>query len=179
MGYWISITGNRVAAISSANADKLIYAGLFTPHAQHTAAAGASAFPLVTARLSAAGDAAGSISAASSVTALLPRVPKATALTASGWGFIPTLKAYGPYDLCPPLPTGVLLVQAKVLTFPVAVGVSPTYVAGAGGGFLGTLDGVAMTGSVGTARGDTVTIGPDTWVLGTSSGTTSILFKAV
>lgn len=50
-GYWISISGDRIAAITSVNPTDVAYAGFIAPSAAHVASAGSALYPLWAANL--------------------------------------------------------------------------------------------------------------------------------
>ena len=188
-GYWISVTGDRVIALSSVEADRFVYAGTYTPSPMYAAQAGAALYPLIVVRPAYNGIGNGS-AALSGNTISFTRISPATSLAGSGWG---DLGGYRPfwsgasagYPVFPGVPSDATTLTGGRYASPIRIDAHNSWAApAAGGGWIGTLIDVAhMRTAASVVRGDTVTIGADTWVLtsngGGSSDAASVLFKAV
>lgn len=177
-GYWISITPNRIAALSSVAANDVIYSGFYNPHPLHIAAAGMSIlYPLVCTKLHSSGDSGGL-----NTEAAFTRVPGATG---TGYHFYYSLRiktsAVTNFFSMPALPSGSTTGFSVRGATPVILMTDDSYTGPAT--IWGTLHDVAATRTAYTVvRGDTTTISGNPWILTNSSaasGTgTSVLFKA-
>lgn len=170
-GYWISVTSNRLIALSSADPSAMVYSGFFTPRAEHVTAAASSLFPLVYIKNN--GTTSGASTSPANVSAAVTRLPKAASLAGSGWGGFAQVSASSVY--APALP-GVTTVVSNPQLFPLSVAASAAH---SPGGTLGTVDGMALTWMGAVVRGDTVTVGADTWICATPTGNTGLLMAAV
>lgn len=187
--YWASITPERVVLMLSSAPTKISYAGFFTPTADFVAAADTALYPLISANLTAAGNAASG--SAGSSTAAVTRLPKLTgfsgapgALTnVTGWQtsvFVGALDwgvrfaAGGLIGVGGGLFTG----KTSISPIPVILGtsvISPTMGMGA---LVGVLDGVAAGQATPSAvRGDTVQVDSDTWMLSSPVGYQVLLMQ--
>jgi hypothetical protein len=175
-GYWISVTGDRVAALSSVLPGTILYVGMCTAHPLHVAAVGASAYPLLALAMDTTVGNALWTSTAGSVNTpmLMTRAPKLTTIPSS-WGSL--------WGAMPAVGTQIT-VPGPASTFTQAMGVRvvcPIWVMFRSGyGVVGTLIGVTYaTSSTSITRGDTVTIGADTWVTNTQGTNGFTLLRAV
>jgi len=171
-GFWISITADRVVGLSSNEPSKVVYTGLYTPSAGHTASATTWVYPLITAQLDGAGGGYAGYT----------RFPKIVGTIGNQGGGGSTQVA--PFRLAGYLPgtsvpAGVNGAYSYREASPIqAYNNDPQ----TGMSWFGTLQDVATVNAALTvARGDTVTIGADQWVACTvASGTTSTtVFKAI
>lgn len=175
VGYWISITRNRVIVLLSTNPAWALYAGSYAPSVGHTAAAGADLYPLIAAKLYGGGPVS---MTASGIT----RIPKHTSAGSMAWqiaaGYAPGTASIRP----PGLPADHVTAYARAAV-PMTINTSGSAgnIAGAfPWAYLGTFRDVATIAAEATVvRGDTVSDGTDTWVLASSSSANSVLFKAV
>lgn len=175
-GYWVSATGDRVMMLLGNDATRVTYVGFYQPDSLYAAKAGAALYPLVGASLY-PGAPIGTSATQGSVTAALTRLPPVTTLAGSGWGTslsIPVLTTSqsGSY---PQLPAGSTLAYPLV-ALPIEMLVATS--SAALSTRFGTLRDVALIPASGTVRGDTVTISGAQWVLSSSAGSQSVLFKA-
>ena len=162
-GYWISITGNRVIGITSAAPTNTMYAGTFTPHAVHTAAASTSAFPLVVAQLT-GGEASAGVSPAT-VTAGLTRIPKSPTVN---WNATPDLVPSTAY-MSPSMATTPAYVSSYAATT-IDVHGHVNHSSNTSG-LLGRLTDVLFVTAPSAARGDTMTVAGNNYVLSSYSTT--------
>jgi len=178
--YWVSITRDRIIVMTSLQTTSVFYAGFFTPTSQHTSHAGAALFPLVMCKVVVNTNAATANGA--TATAAFTRIPKATSvnwqtsglvgseMTAIGWAF-----------------SGVVGTGAsefngltRIAPLPVVMGAATITTSATALGHVGYLDGLATGFVVGTAvRGDTVTVGSDTWYSTTVSSNTALFMAGV
>jgi hypothetical protein len=188
-GYWISVTGTRIAGITSVVPTDMLYAGLYELDPLHATIAGADAFPLILAMLNANGIGSPA-STVGSATAALTRIPKATDLVGNnsfGWAYIPYVRPVHLASVAnqpgfPGLPSDSTEVAPRAASRLLVI--SSTSKGSLGFvGPLGLLYDVAAVASTATVvRGDTVTIAGNTWVLGSSGSSgdssSSILLRA-
>ena len=165
-GYWISITEERIAVIGSVDPTYMLYAGLYDPYPGYAAAAGEMLFPLVSAKIiQGISQIGGSLNVLG-----LNRLPPWPAGSApyNDLGMrivIPNLTTNYPR-----IPTGSLLMGGEFVASKIEL-ILNGVVAPAR---LGTLYDVAILPVDSTvARGDTVTIDGNTWVLGSSGSNTA------
>lgn len=188
--YWVSITRDRIIVMLTTQPSIIHYAGFYTPTAAHASHAGASMFPLITTRVTTTNSAttATSVSAASvaTSTASLTRIPKITSgnwnTNCSTWGgpqLVGTLGAgvIGSGGLSPSEITG----ETTVTPVPILAGSAVAATVGTTpSAFIGTLEDVGGASVVATSvRGDTVTIGADTWYACTHATQFTLLFRGV
>lgn len=188
--YWISITRDRIIVMLSNVATAIAYAGFFTPSSAFSSNAGSALFPLVMAYLSPPANSSNSNGASS--TACLTRLPKLSAMTNSGWNnhcIIATNIAYfGNF------PEGQLGVGVSPFTgrstgtpLTVAANASGTSLtapassaASAATDAIGTIDDVIVDYVSSTSiRGDSITIGSDTWYGISPSNVSGLFFKGI
>lgn len=144
-GYWISITTNRVIAMTSNAATKPMYVGLFKPHSLYTATVGADLFPLVTMEMAS--------SIFSYQSGALNRYPRGT-----GNQHYPIPGVLTASLAFPAIPSG-----AEVVTKRAAVGIPIQHNPF---GYIGEFYDTALVNASGSVtRGDTVTADGNTWVL--------------
>ncbi len=178
--YWISITRNRIIVLLSSAPTQLAYAGFYTPLSSVSTWAGAALFPLITTVIPATAIAVASTTA-STTAASLTRLPKATTVQ---WGTHVSVQGLIPLNYVGgQAGTAVSPFTGEVAIVPLPIVAGGTSVNAASGNttaFIGNLDGVA-TGFVAgtTVRGDTLTIGADTWISHTISSSQAVFFKAV
>jgi hypothetical protein len=172
-GYWISVTGDRVAAISSVLPATLLYAGMYTPHPLHAAAVGAAAYPLVVTAMDTSSSAWASSSSTGAAKMMLTRAPKMTTINWSSSGLVAPALNHPNIVFPYPSSTSTQVMGVRV--------VAPIWVTATSGyGVFGTLIGAAWGSTGGSiTRGDTVTIGADTWVTVTVGTTGFALLRAV
>lgn len=196
--YWISITQNRVIALSSISVEKVVYCGLWEPNATHAAYVGASSFPLVVGMLG-----AGTMAAAGGVVgnAGLTRIPFAPSVSrwtrcAVFWtGHYFTNHPEGGYgalgaaDVNPFY--GNVLPKGKYVYMVFNTGTGTTGFSSDNAIYGSNANAAANVGKLKdvlsflaastVTRGDTVTINGETWVLCSrfSSWYGTIAFKAV
>lgn len=188
--YWISITRDRIIVMLSNVATAIAYAGFFTPSSAFSSNAGSALFPLVAAYLSPPSGA--SYSNATNSTACLTRLPKLGAMASSGWQYhciIATNTAnFGNF------PEGQIGVAVSPFTGR-STGTPLTVAANAAGLSLtgpssnttsaatdgiGTIDDIIVDYvSAGSIRGDSITIGSDTWYGITPSTASGLFFRGV
>lgn len=178
MGYWISVTPERVIMLLSNSADRLMFAGFYDPDPQYATKAGAGLYPLMGARMVAAGGMlCSSHSTASSVTASVTRMPPYTALGGSGWGDnlevvgMVTAEASGYPQIPTTTPTGYPWSARPVEFFSKGGGVNIRY------GVVRDLLVAAAGASI--ARGDTCTVGGQPYVFTSQGNNIALLFRAV
>lgn len=179
-GYWISITPDRIAALSSVAASDVVYSGFYNPHPLHVAAVGTSAvYPLVNTKLHSSGDTVG----ANPTESALTRVPGLTGTTTNAYYHALYVRSVSTasFFYMPGLPSESTAGFSIRGATPVILMASTNYTGPAT--IWGTLHDVATVRATNTVvRGDTTTIAGSPWILTTaasSSGTYySILFKA-
>lgn len=162
-GYWIDVTKDYIAGFTSNSATTVLYSGLCTPTAAHTAAAGASVLPLCTVNLIPAG-----------ANAVRPtRMPKLTAQP-GGSGINPSYYATPIYG-GPRVPSGSQLgVQQTAQPVIVSSGGTSSLLQA----LQGDLKGVICVNADPTVnRGDTVQIGTDTYWLTAPNSNVSLGVK--
>lgn len=175
--YWVSITRNRVIIMTTNNTTKVLYTGFFTPTTAHATEAGAALFPLVQLGLSDQG-----LSQATTLTSTsfaATRVPKAT--SGLNWGNHGLTQAnYGVLE-------GTVGGAASPFTgrfagspLQVIFGTGTTGAGYTNENRVGTVDDVALFASSGSVvRGDTVTVGSDTWYAFTNNNAHCLFIRGV
>lgn len=180
--YWISLTRDRIIVLTSLQATQVFYAGFFTPTSAHSSHAGAALFPLVMAAVTVnLSTSTGSTAAGSSLA--FTRTPKlitmnwatsgyataaasALALFGSGQAGVAASDVTGTTHLVPiPILMGVSAVPGATTPLVALAG----YFDGLGAGYV-------LSSSV---RGDTFTVGSDTWYAATPSSSYGLFFKGV
>lgn len=170
--YWASITADRVIVMHTNLASSIFYTGLYTPDATYASKAGSALFPLIALRAAPSSSTCFALASPTlaSVTAALTRVAPVTALTGSGWGaHVGCWYGFAARGVATPSGSTAIAVPSG----------SSLYVEGdcngADAGYVGRFGvlkdiavGTTTTGAV--ARGDTVTIGTDTWIACSESG---------
>lgn len=178
--YWISVTRDRIIVLTNNQATTLFYTGFFTPTSTHSSHAGAALFPLVMAALPVSS--AATTNTSGSATLAFTRVPKATSINWSSSGRISTDPTLGGYFGSGQVGTAVSEITgaAQIVPVPVVMGasVAPSAASSPLPASVGYLDGVAI-GYVSSSavRGDTVTVGSDTWYATTPSSSYGLFFK--
>ena len=174
--YWLSVTGDRVIGLSSLAPYFLRYTGFYEPTARFSAMAGASNYPLIKAEFN---DAFGAITSGK---AGVTRVPKVTLFAESvGWQYqggvgpeLSGLVTRGGSPVTAPDSTAPAIACRATVGYPLGVqGFDP---------LPGYLRDVLFTRSDNTiVRGDTFTVGADTYVLGSPQSTNAPIpaFKIV
>jgi hypothetical protein len=186
--YWVSVTRDRIIVILSSDPTFVLYSGFWEASAAYTTYAGASLFPLITVKLQGHTRTDSNTSAAS-VRAAITRIPKVTvfggAENPANWGSTvstnPAL-AWNRGGLIGGSATTILgTPQASTIPVFLGIGSGSSYDIVPASTYVGVLRDVSAAYSISTAvRGDTVTIGADTWVLCSPSLTyNTILMKAV
>lgn len=169
---WWSVTPDRIIRMSDQAPTQLTYAGLFSPHPAHVAAAGTSLFPLVTARIPANGAQQNTINPAYCA---LTRLPKAASI-GNGWYYTGEISPVISGRLTT-LPTATSGVMDGTYISPLQVRGDMTSTTVPGSGLLGWLKDVYTAPTSSTViRGSTVTAGSDTLTIGTSSNGNSVFF---
>lgn len=175
--YYISVTRNRIIGMLTNATGFLHYAGFFTPTAIYATNAGSALFPLIMCRIKYLGDSFTGTSGAGNFTLAFTRFPKYPN-GGINWG----LSGYT---------TSIMHLiggRAGVATHPTTNQTTLVPIAvmqggqtsNSGAGFVGTLDDVAGAWILSTAvRGDSITIGSDTWYTMTPTGDQTVFFKAV
>jgi len=171
-GYWISITADRVILLCSTAASVPMYAGLYEPDPQYTAKAAAKLYPLFT------GQIIGGTSLGGTPSAALTRIPPMTAFVSTGdWRNHLLCTPTVPLTSFPALPTGPtttypIAATRVMLTSPQSAPLQLT-------GRWGWLRDVYVVGATAAVvRGDTATIGGDTYLLTTTLTSQAAAFKA-
>lgn len=167
--YYISVTRNRIIGILTNNAQNMFYAGFFTPTTQYATQAGSLLYPLIQGvyQAAAAGYYAQSGISAASASIAVTRVPKMI-LVNNGWGtsvysLSIELLHSGQVGSAANTATNDITLVPMPVTLQISTGSAAAYIQNA---FIGTLDGIASGYVIGTAvRGDTVTVGSDTWYM--------------
>lgn len=169
-GYWCSISPKRVALFTSNSPALTLYAGLFEPHADFAAQAGALMYPVISAKYSGV-QSQGTLGEVS-----LTRYPKD--LSSQRWdsrvdsSALPILQGVGMF---PSIPSGVTTLSTvrRAVRIPVIA-----YTGGGGqAGLFGYLYDV-LGASTTAVRGDTVTVGGASYVFASPSSSASLLMKA-
>lgn len=177
--YWVSITRNRIIVMTSLQTNAFFYGGFFTPTTAHSTQAAASLFPLIMTTVFVSSSSNSATSTASSAAALT-RAPKVT----SGWNWSTSVRI-DPRESAALLggQIGVanspLTGQAVMVPIPIMAGTNTTaYSTATTAAHIGYLDGVA-SGFVasGAVRGDSVTVGSDTWYAAAPSSSYTNFFK--
>jgi hypothetical protein len=169
-----SVTRDRAIVLSSTEPSQVSYCGFFTPTSAHVAHAGAALFPLITTRLLGSADRT-SATASASVSAALTRVPKASSIN---WG---THCIVGPNTMRMNGRIGGAASEGdnQITTVPLLVGFGGTSWSSSTNQ-IGELDGVQCGyADAAVARGDTVTVGGDTYTLSTVTTNAAVLIEQV
>ena len=174
-GYWLSVTGDRVIALSSLAPTLLRYAGFYVPKNEYASLAGGKLFPLVKAEFSTA------IGAETQGVVGLTRTPPATSLPA-GWSRIVNVRpeiSYAELKAVSPTIGQTNIVGDVSSASRLMIGGVSNYYTGMLWGWLKDVVVVPVLSSV--VRGDTMTIGSDSYVLGGYDGAFGAVtaFKAV
>jgi hypothetical protein len=180
-GYWIDITGDRIAAISSNRASNILYVGMYTPTTAYAAKAGAALFPLVVIQMYASGvPAGGPSSGANSANVAITRMPPATTIAqmpGGNWFTGPGWQTVGPMGGAMPRIPGGSTTFSDLAVIPCGLYGSTSDGTGSMGTF-GTLIGVgACPCDSSVTVGSTVTISGVDWILTTQLGNGALLFK--
>lgn len=179
--YWMSVTRDRLILFTTVEAGFFHYAGFFTPTSAHASHAGAQLFPLIVAHLGPTLAGTASSSSASPVGfTRAPRVPTGGAFNwfdCGGVGGNIYQMLSGQIGVAPSWVTGGYEILSDI---PVFIGSGSPSAAQTNSGLAGFLDGIAL-GWVSTSavRGDTVTVGSDTWYLISPSQSGTALVKGV
>lgn len=179
--YWITITRDRIIVMTSLQATQVSYAGFFTPTSAHSSNAGAALFPLVTATVT-ANSASTSSTTPSSVTMAFTRTPKLTSIPSWGSSAYATAQA-GVLGFFGSGQAGVAASEitgaSQLVPVPILMGVGVTPGVGSTlSALAGYFDGVAAGYVLSSAvRGDSLTVGSDTWYAATPSGSYGLFFK--
>ena len=175
LGYWLSVTGDRVIALSSLAPTLLRYAGFYVPKNEYASLAGGRLFPLIKAEFSTAvgAEVPGAVG--------LTRTPPATSLP-FGWSRILTVRpeiTYSEIKAVSPTIGQTNIVGDVASTTRLMIGGVSSYYSGMLWGWLKDVVVVPVSPSV--VRGDTMTIGSDSYVLGGYDGAFGAVtaFKAV
>lgn len=195
VGYWMSITQNRVIAMSSLAPSRLVYCGFWEPNTAYSTNAGAALYPLIVGSLdSYLTSTTGTTDGYAAVT----RAPRAT--TFSRWNRIATFwtghffphhpeggyGVLGAADASPFLgtipPRGkyvYVLMNPSTGTFTAGTVYANNSIAAVNVGRA--KDALSFLSTSTVTRGDTVTIDGDTWVLTSSHATylTCLAFRAI
>jgi hypothetical protein len=179
--YWISITRNRIIVMLSSDSSGVYYTGFFNPTTAHATEAGASLFPLVMSKAAIATPLASSSTSAAQASLVFTRLPKFTTLTGTGWGASAVL--VGNFGAVEGVAGGAAAPStARVtLTAPsVMMGAASFGIGQAGASKVGTLEDLAIAAAAPTVvRGDTLTVGSDTWYSSPYTSGYSIFFKGI
>lgn len=167
--YWLSVTGDRVIGLSSQAPTLLRYTGFYEPSARFSVSAGASNYPLIKAEFN---DPSGSVAVGS---AAITRAPKLTAFGESiGWQYqtgvtseLSVMHQRGGSVAIAPDSMAPAIACRAVLGYTLSgiPGFDPLP------GYL--RDVLFVRGTNAVVRGDTFTVGSDTYVLCTYAGYTS------
>lgn len=178
--YWVSVTRDRIMLMTSLQVANVFYTGFFTPTALHTSHAGASLFPLVMCRPTVNANALSAGGATSSLA--FTRVPKASSISwnqsgvAANDGNAIAWALAGQVGVASSEFTGL----TQIIPIPVAMGNSVVSAAASSIAHVGYLDGLATGFVVSTAvRGDTITVGSDTWYSTTATSGLAMFMKGV
>jgi hypothetical protein len=176
-GYYISITRDRIIMLLTSSPGALLYAGFFTPTADHAAHAGSALYPLVAAVLQP--DTEGYSGGNASATAGLTRIPKVAAFSGSShWGLTCRIIAGGSLKW---FNNGLLGGAVSPYTGKISGSgllVTSCY-DGASFHWLGTIDDVINVHSYSATRGDSATIGSDTWYATNVQSSKVLMMRAV
>lgn len=181
--YWISITTDRVIAMTSTAPTSLAFCGFYEPYTPYANKAGALLHPLATCTV--ANPAATSFFAGNAQTAINRNPPAASSLgRSSRYSVVPTWNTVLGLG-GPGMPVGYVDTGAKTsviegprgakIAFSVNWSISADDGSPACPGFV--RDVLVLAGS-GVTRGDTVTISGSTWVLGSLTTNRCFGFKA-
>lgn len=177
-GYWASVTGDRVILLSSADPSAVIYAGMYSPSSAYASAAGAGLYPLVFVKLFQSFSPGVSTSAAAAVSAWASLTRIAPKTTISAWTYQVSVACA--------LGTGIanlpLVPSGDVTMHPLAGCEVNVYGGGNSGtyGLFGKLIDVEVIPAAGTvSRGDTITLGASTFIVGSANVALAVGFKAV
>lgn len=196
-GYWISITQNRIIAMTSLSATKLVYCGVWEPNTAHSTYAGAQVFPLIVGSLDTYLSSAAGTAATNAGVTRAPRAPSISRWTRAGvfWSGHSIANhpdggygAIGAGDVSPFLgaiqPRGkyiyVLLNQSAANSFS-SDNAQYALNANAPANVGRAKDVLSFLAAATVTRGDTVTINGETWIL-TSKATsyyTALAFRAI
>jgi hypothetical protein len=184
-GYRISITRDRIIMELDNVPSSVAYTGFFTPISAHSTQAGAALFPLVMLVLASATSIAGSTNGGAPATAAVTRAPKAVGSATFDWQNSVNV----PASSLQVLTGGRAGVAVSDFTNQVAVAPIPVIF---GQGFnglststtgyahVGYLDGLGVANTNSTSvRGDTLTVGSDTWYANTPSSSLGLFMKGV
>jgi hypothetical protein len=180
--YYVSITRDRIIVGLSNVPGSLAYAGFFTPSSAHSTNAGAALFPLVMAVLASSNAGASSNTTAGSVTAAFTRIPKASSINWGTHARIPIndLASAGVVSGQIGTAASEFTGQSTLQPIPLIMGSATAATTTPLASGVGVLDGVqAGFVSATAARGDTVTIGSDTWYAASPSSSFTIFMKGV
>jgi hypothetical protein len=189
--YYISMTTNRLIMLLDNGATyphshAVTYVGLYTPDSLYAAKAGASIYPLVGFFATASPASMNlpfstSATTVGSTSAALTRIPPATSMLNNGWGG--SINVHAPWQLLGGKFLGNAQTNYPEVAVPFYIGNNNSNSAQAIGALYGVCSDVAVLQSMSAIRGDTVTIGGNTWVVSTAnfSGNIgfSLLFKAI
>jgi hypothetical protein len=179
--YWISITRDRIIVLTSVNVSIIYYTGFFTPSSAHSSNAGAALFPLVMAAISTGAQCA--TGNGSTATMAFTRVPKASTIAWADSGRINSLAPQVHALVEGQVGTAVSEFTGRATIIPLQVQMGSASVPSTStplAANVGQISDVA-TGYVTTAavRGDTVTVGSDTWYAATASGSATLFMRGV
>ncbi|MFD6699678.1 MULTISPECIES: hypothetical protein [unclassified Microbacterium] len=178
-GYWISITGNRVIALTSADPTFVVYAGMHSPSGAHATAAGAKLFPLIFAKINAFSANSTSTNAPSSTACGLTRLPQLSSLTSTGWRYQLQAASAFPLAALPQIPSGATG-AFPLATSPILAIAGIADLTQGAQGWWGTFYDLMLVNAAATvSRGDTITIGTDNCVLTNQSSNYALAFKAL
>jgi hypothetical protein len=166
-----SVTRNRVILLSSTEPTQVSYCGFFTPTSAHVAHSGGALFPLVSTRLLSHADRVSS-STASSVSAVLTRVPKSSSVSWAAHCIV------GPNTMRMNGRIGGAASEGdnQITTVPFLVAFGGVSWGTGVTAQIGELDGVQCGwADPAVARGDVVTVGGVTYTLSTQSGGTILM----
>lgn len=113
--YWISISKDRVAWLTSINPNDIYYAGAYSPSSDYAAAAGAGLFPLVMIGVRGQGNTPGDYQPTGGLSRIYPYVGSVTG-GSYGWSGIVSIVTHGNLGRLPRIPseTSVLLPKSGV-----------------------------------------------------------------
>jgi len=177
-GYWISITRNRVIALTSLIPSSVFYVGLYESYAPSAAFAGAANFPLIIATV---GPDANSSTSGGTAAAIMTRYPRISSATGGTSDMVLTLNGSLNFDemRTGAVPAGATPITGRFEAIPVTlvpIATSPYF------GTWGQLYDIAFIAAQATVvRGDTMTIDGNPWVLATysaSPGPLAVTFRA-
>jgi hypothetical protein len=189
--YRISVTRNRIIVLLDNVPGAIAYAGFFTPSSAFASNAGAALFPLVVAVLNPSQ--ATSYTNSNAGTACLTRLPKVSTMAGSGWAYHCAVatgsSAVGGWPegqagvAVSPLTgrtTGRPLTVAAQPGGSSSTGLSSQSSSVASVDDIGTIDDVINAYvSSGSVRGDSITIGSDTWYDVTPNSSATLFFRGI